>query len=214
MRNAIRDDNCEVGDEAFEEAFETFNSGEKKTWSESDLKRTARHEAGHALVYWLSGRTPSFLTIVARSDHGGYMQHGDSEGKGVYTRNELLSLVRTSLAGRACEIVYYGEEEGISTGASGDLYSATRNVENMICRYGMDSTLGMSSISGADVTTEYYSRVRDRVNQVLKEELETTIELISQNKEAIDAIVEVLLEKNQLKGDEIDEIFSRYITRK
>ena len=52
-------------------------------------------------------------------------------GKGLYTKSELLSRIRTSLAGRASEIVHYGTEEGISTGASGDLHSATKaSVEN------------------------------------------------------------------------------------
>ena len=126
LRSAIRQGSTVVNDEILEEAFETFNNGETKKWDVSQLERVARHEAGHALLCYLGGETPSYLTIVARGDHGGYMQHADQEGKALYTKDELLARIKTSLGGRAAEIVYYGERDGISTGASGDLASATR----------------------------------------------------------------------------------------
>lgn len=205
MRNAIKAKDCIIDDKGFDDAFETFTSGEEKKWDMSQLERVARHEAGHALVSWLSGDKPSYLTIVARGEHGGYMQHGSkAERKGVRTRNELLADIRTSMAGRAAEVVYYGEEDGVSTGASGDLYSATRIAENMICRYGMDETVGLSSTSNSSVN-------RQRVNEILEHEYKNAKYLIAKNKDAIDALVKALLEKNQLKENEIDEILKNNI---
>ena len=209
LRSAIRSETGIVGDAEFEEAFETFNSGEKKEWSSDTLTRTARHEAGHALICWLSGEKPSYLTIVARGDHGGYMQHADNEGKGLYTKSELLSRIRTSLAGRACEIAYYGADEGISTGASGDLYSATRIAEQMICNYGMDQNVGMSYIDSSAAGKN--QALRDKVNEMLKEELAAAIKIIEANKAAIDAMVNALIDKNHLKENEIDDIFSKTV---
>ena len=110
-----------------------FHSGEKKQWDEALLQRVARHEAGHAFLCWHSGETPSYLTVVARADHGGYMRHGDREEKCLYTKDELLANIRTSLGGRAAELLYYGPKEGVSTGASGDLASATRTAQHIIC---------------------------------------------------------------------------------
>ena len=208
LRSAIRSESGIVGDAEFEDAFETFNGGEKKEWNPDTLKRTARHEAGHALICWLSGEKPSYLTIVARGDHGGYMQHANSEGKGLYTKAELLGKIRTSLAGRAAELVYYGAEDGVSTGASGDLYSATRMAEQMICYYGMDTSVGMSYIdTGAGNAASQV--VRDKVNAMLEEQLNAAIRIIAANTLAIDAMVDALIEKNHLKENEIDEIFSR-----
>ena len=209
LRSAIRSENGTVSDAEFEEAFETFNSGEKKEWSSDTLERTARHEAGHALICWLSGEKPSYLTVVARGDHGGYMQHANSEDKGMYTRSELLSKIRTSLGGRAAEIVYYGSEEGVSTSASGDLYSATKMAEQMICSFGMDREVGISYIDIGSVSSDVGRAVRDRVNAVLEDQLESAIKIIETNKPAIDAIVGVLMEKNHLKEKEIDDIFSK-----
>ena len=209
LRSAIRSESGIVGDAEFEEAFETFNSGEKREWSPEGLKRTARHEAGHALVCWMSGEKPSYLTVVARGDHGGYMQHAGNENKGVYTRGELLWRIRTSLAGRAAETVYYGADGGISTGASGDLYSATRLAEQMVCRYGMDESVGLSYVDHAELTSANGGYIRDRVNDILSTELQEAVRIIGANTAAIDAIVDALMEKNHLKQNEIDEIFKR-----
>lgn len=212
LRNSIKHNEDYVGDEAVENAFESYNSGEVKTWDESTLLRTARHEAGHALMCWLSGDKPSYLTIVARGNHGGYMQHGDNENKGIYLKDDLISRVRTALGGRAAEVVYYGEEDGISTGPSGDLITATRIVEQLICSYGMDEKIGLSSISIDRIAnTPYYATVKNRVDEILLQEFNTTKETIEKCKKAIDNLVEVLLEKSHVKGDEIDEILSKSI---
>lgn len=211
MRSSIRTNKDCVSDEAFEEAFETFNGGEVKKWSVNSLLRTARHEAGHALICWMSGEKPSYLTIVARGNHGGYMQHANNEDKGVYTKAELLSRIRTSLGGRACELVYYGKDDGISTGPSGDLHSATRIAEQMICNYGMDETVGMSYIDS--YSGPLPQSIRDRVNEVLCDELKNALNIIENNKKAIDKLVDALMEKNHLKENEIDDIFNKTIKK-
>ena len=208
LRTAIRDGNLKVTDDIFEEAFETFNGGKAKNWNESTLERTARHEAGHAFLCWQSGETPSYVTIVARGDHGGYMQHDDNEGKGVYTKDELLSKIRVSLGGRAAEIVYYGDKDGISTGASGDLYTATSIAQHIICTYGMDEQFGLAVIDPqAARDGELSIKVRDAVNKILDRELKNAIKLIEENKSKIDALVLRLLSDNHLSGDEIKAVF-------
>ena len=204
LRNAIRSESGTVGDEAFEEAFETFQSGEKKQWSPETLERTARHEAGHALLCCLSGEIPSYLTVVARASHGGYMQHGDREDRPLYTKDELLARIRTSLGGRAAEIVCYGEKDGISTGASGDLHHATETARRMICSYGMDEKLGLAAV-GADVAAS--APYTERINEILTEQMAAAVKAIRENRDILDRFVSALLEKNHLKGDEIEKLF-------
>lgn len=213
LRNAIRTGGM-VNDESFEEAFETFSSGEKKEWAAETLLRTARHEAGHALLCWMYGEKPSYLTIVARGNHGGYMQQGDAENKALYMKSELLAKIRTALAGRAAELVYYGESDGVSTGASGDIYSATKTCERMICSYGMDEEFGLSYVDENYSASNLAADIRRRINDVLEAELKIAKEIISSEREAMDNIVKVLMDKNHLKGPEIDEIFTKYIKNK
>ncbi len=207
LRIAIRAGTNIVTDEIFEDAFETFTNGEAKSWNADTLERVARHEAGHAFMYWYSGNTPSYMTIVARGDHGGYMARNE-ENKQLYTKEEYLALVRTSLAGRAAEMVYYGNEDGVSTGPSGDLQSATYRVINMICSCGMDEQFGLAYVKPENALNgELSSEVRAIVNKILSEELEKTIRIISENRAKIDALVEVLMVKNHLNGNEIASIF-------
>ena len=211
LRSAIRRGSVVVTDDIFDEAFETFNSGEKKEWDISLLERVARHEAGHAFICWQGGEIPSYLTIVARADHGGYMQHGDNEGKAIHTKEELLCRIRTSLGGRAAELVYYGADDGMSSGVGADLRNATNTAQRMICRYGMDESFGLASI---DIQSGYSGAladdIRDAVNSILSEQLDVAVALIEKNKIAVDALVDVLISKNHLTGDEIDEILKKY----
>ncbi len=207
LRSAIRNSVTKVTDELFEEAFETFNNGETKAWDISQLERVARHEAGHAFLCWLSGETPSYLTIVARGNHGGYMQHADNEGKMIYTKDELLAKIRTALGGRASEIVYYGENDGISTGASGDLVAATHTAKQLLCSYGMDDGFGLSAVeTSASVYSEQVTQIREATNIILREQLELAVKDIYENKSKVDALIAELMIKNYMSGEEIDRV--------
>ena len=206
LRNAIRSKDLRVTDEVMEEAFETFVSGEEKKWDPSELERTARHEAGHTLVCWLGGERPSYVTVVARGNHGGYMQHEDREAKGSYSKEDLLKRIRTSLAGRAAEIVYYGNEDGYTTGASGDLATATRVATSMLCSYGMDEAFGLAVVNADTAYDALAGDVRARVNAILEEELKNTVAIIEKNRAAIDALVHELLTKNHLNGEQITRL--------
>ncbi len=210
LREAIKRENAVVDDKAFDEAFETYNSGEKKNWSEQVVLRTARHEAGHALVNMLEGTIPSYLTIVSRAKYGGYMQAGDEEKFG-YTKSEILKQIRVCLAGRAAEMVYYGEEEGLSTGPSQDIFQATKLCEALICDYGMDEEFGLSYVDMNRIVDNAIAKsVRDRVNAILKEQLDKTIVLVRENVDMLDALVESLFEKNSLISAEMEEIYNKY----
>ncbi|MBP3381798.1 MAG: hypothetical protein J6L00_04035, partial [Clostridia bacterium] len=152
---------------------------------------------------WHYGETPSYLTVVARGDHGGYMQHGDTEKKPLSSKEDLLARIRTSLGGRAAELVYYGEQDGLSTGASGDLVSATRTAQAILCSYGMDKDFGLAVI---DPNGGMAEQVHAAVNRILEEQLQKAVALIAENKHKIDALVGTLMVKNHMTGDEIDAV--------
>ncbi len=205
LRNAIRLEKDFIDDADFEEAFESYNNGEVKKWDLKTLERTARHEAGHAVVCAVCGEMPSYITIVSRGDFGGYMQHANEEDKFGYTKKELLGKIATALGGRAAELVYYGKDDGLTTGASGDLRSATYYAKNIICTYGMSEEFGLSTLYG-DENTAVYTELRLEVNKILNEQLQAAIKIIEDNKEKVDKLVKTLLEKNNLKENEIKEI--------
>jgi ATP-dependent Zn protease len=201
-----------LDDKLIEEAFELNRHGEKKNWGKEYLERVARHESGHACLSYLSGKTPSYLTIVARGSHGGYMEHADDENSPLKTKDELLARVRITLGGRAAEIVYYGDKDGISSGASGDLQHATRILRTMLCTYGMDEETGMATLTDEEATKgPMAEKITARISAILKEQLDLSVSLIRENKPRIDGLVSKLLANNKLTKDEIDVILKKII---
>lgn len=196
----------EIDDAILDEAFELTRHGEKKDWGYQYLERVARHESGHAFLCYLGGNTPAYLTIVARGSHGGYMEHSAEEMKPLSTKEELIHRIRTSLGGRAAEIAYYGEKDGVSTGASGDLEQATRLAASMLCTYGMDETFGLATMDLREAMRD--TAFRGKVNEILSGEMRETVSLIKKNKRRIDRLVDALLKRNKLTGSEIEELLS------
>lgn len=192
-----------LDDSALDEAFESTKHGAKKDWGYEYLERVARHEAGHALLSYLSGDKPAYLTVVARGDHGGYMEHPSAENEPISTRRDLRSRIRTCLGGRAAEIVFYGENDGVSTGASGDLRQASQIAYAMLCRYGMDPGIGLCSLGDEAKISD---AVKTRINAILNEEMNRAIEAIQSNRNVINALVDALMQKNKLSEHEISDI--------
>ena len=209
IRSLVRKDAEAVTNEMLDEAFEEFTSGEKREWAPETVLRTARHEAGHALVAYLYGDKPSYVTIVSRGTYGGYVQTGDNEKRFDYNKRELLALIRTSLAGRAAELVFYGDEDGLSTGASSDLRKATQIAEHMLGTYGMDAEFGLATLH--EVAGDTADKLRDLVNRILQEELEKAMTAIRENNAAYQAVVDALVQKNSLKGEELDRIIKSVV---
>lgn len=198
-------------DEILEEAFETTVYGERKNWGHEMLERVAWHEAGHAYMYWKNGNTPSYLTIVARGNHGGYMKHDDAEVESpLKTREELLESIRVSLAGRASEMLCYGKEQGISTGISGDLKQATSVAKSLICNYGMDDEIGMIYIdSELAKQADIAMMVHQKATKILNEQMEETLKELEEGRSKIELLVKELLDKNSMTGEEIANIFAK-----
>ena len=142
------------------------------------------------------------------------MQHADDEGKHSYTRKDLLDRIRTALGGRASEIVSYGPEQGLTTGASGDLNQATQLARQLLCAFGMDESFGMATIGAAQSDgSAAENLLRPEINRILQEQLDEAIGLIQRNKPAIDARVDKLMVEDHLNGEEIDRIFQKNARR-
>lgn len=212
LRTAIMSSKLKVTYDILETAFEIFSFGESRAQTEEQLLRTARHESGHALLCWLSGETPSYVTVVSRGNHGGYMMHADNEEKTFYTKAELKAKIRTALGGRAAELVYYGDDEGITTTISADLRSANQIAREIVCNFGMSEKVGLLVFDNAG-ENEVASLINSEMRSILSEQMEKAIELVKANREAIDALVDELLLKEHIVYERIDEILGKYCKR-
>lgn len=189
-------------------AYEEWKLGAKKADpDDKTLRITACHESGHALINWLCGHIPSYLTIESRRNYGGYMEHSEKElNLSHRNKTNYLGNIRCALGGRAAEIVYYGKEIGVNTGAYSDLESATRSARNMVSQLGMDERFGIA-VMGRE-TANNSEKLRERVNEILSEELEKAIKDIEANKPKMDKLIDALIKKRRLSGDEIKKILS------
>ena len=142
------------------------------------------------------------------------MQHANEEEKIFYSKNELLAKIRTSLGGRAAEIVYYGEDGGTTTTSSADFTSASILAEKMICTYSMDNAFGLRVI---DQNTKSQNAValgvHEKVNQILDDQMKIAIQTIKDNMPAIDALVQALISKNHLIGSGINDTIEKALQK-
>jgi len=199
-RQAAKEDTA-VTEQMLNDALDAARLGGKKEWAPETLESTARHEAGHAVMYWLSGRWAPEVSVVAREGSGGRMWRFEEQES--YTRDELLASIRTALGGRAAELLYYGQDGGLSTGAAGDLQHATGVARKMICAYGMDEEFGPVAMTeflsdGSLMGSPAGQRIGERVRQILAREMENTVRLLEENRQQLDAVARGLMDKNRL----------------
>lgn len=208
FRNAVKASK-ELDNTTLMEALEEFNYGERHEWQQKYYESTAIHEAGHAVMAYLSGETPAFATIVSRGNFGGYVQKNADEDKPTYSRAEMLWNVRVALAGRAAEIVFFGEEAAVNTGASSDLQSATRYALHMICSYGMLSgrmiALPVDTILRTPLADKYIAEA----NELIQREMKEAESLIADNKDKVEIIANALLKENYLTAAQIEALLGK-----
>ena len=137
------------------------------------------------------------------------MQHDSQEDIPSYTKEALLWRIRTALAGRASEIVFYGKDAGVNTGVSGDLKNATNLAIQMICRYGMADNTLLSLDFEKILGSSYGQKVLQEAETILERELKATIGFIEEGRDKVEALSKKLLEKNQLMKDEIAEVLEK-----
>lgn len=167
------------------------------------LKITAWHEAGHALVGTLLGQEVTKVTILPSSSGAGGFTIFNPSKLGMYSKQELENNVRALYAGRAAEELLVGPEN-ITTGASNDIERATVMINQIVSKYGMcDSgltVLDYSRIPGSD------KMVMDKMNEMALKYYHETLELLEQNREKLEAMVSALIKNETLSGNEITEI--------
>lgn len=190
-------------------ALEDYVYGEKKERTPEYYKEVAIHETGHAYLSYISGDKPSYITIEARGNFGGYMQHANQEDVPTYTKADLVAKIRTSLAGRAAEQVFFGKEKSLNTGASSDLRHATDLAWQIIGSLGMEEgrliVLDKDDILRSSMASEYIAKV----NEILKTEMNTTKAIIEEAKDKIQKIADVLVRESRLTGKQFEELMEQ-----
>jgi cell division protease FtsH len=174
-----------------------------------DRRRTAYHEAGHALVGMLTpGADPvRKISIVPRGQALGVTLSSPDVDRFNYSRAELDALIKVALGGRAAEEVVFGDQ---TTGAESDIDQVTRIVRQMVGRWGMSSAIGMVAVLPRDGANPWGDPTSPRTLELVDEEVRRTIELaydevvalFTAERSRLDALAEALLEQETL--DQVD----------
>ncbi|MDR2822813.1 MAG: AAA family ATPase [Acholeplasmatales bacterium] len=206
IRNAYRKD-TKLTDEVLNEAFHIFNYGEEREKDLDYLTRVAWHETGHAFISYKLGNAPEYITIISRSNYGGYVLDGNTT-KASYNVRELENMIEVALGGRASEIVRYDEITGNNTGASQDLEQATNLAKEIVSKLGMTKEVGLQYLSHEE---EYLGPkaivVASYIEKLLATKMEDAKKLIESNIKLLENFVDVLLKKNSLTKEEMIDLF-------
>ena len=173
----------------------------------------ARHEAGHTLIAWLGGNLPVQVTIIGRGGAGGFMEREADEKRIIYTKPEIEQLIREAMGGRAAELLYYGDEEGLSTGVGSDLSHASQWAARMVQEFGMDNAVGQLAV--ADITGNVAgdgplsARVARQARRIVDEQLTQALTVLRENRPALEGLIAELLKKNRLTREEMKEILDK-----
>ena len=198
-----------------EEAVKKVTVGiEKRTrvMSDKDKKLTAYHEAGHAVVsrYLPTQTNVKEVSIIPRGVAGGYTMYKSDEDKYYISKTEMQEKLIALLGGRAAEKLVLDD---ISTGASNDIEVATKIARDMVTKYGMSDTLGPIDFQGKEPyeMQMFGENIGDKIGQEVKILIDTAYNdaqtLLKEHRDKLDAIANVLLEKEKINEQEFNRIF-------
>ena len=220
---AARRNKKEIGMQEIEDAMVKVTMGpEKKTRvrSEKENKLVAFHEAGHAVVskFLPTQDAVHEISIVPRGMAGGYTMYRPTEDKSFMSKSEMEETIISMLGGRAAEQLVLND---VSTGASNDIERASKIARDMVTKYGMSERLGTIMFGsgqeevflGRDWTqTRNYSEetagiIDEEVKKIVDKAYESALYILSQNRDKLDIVAGILLEKEKISGEEFASVF-------
>ncbi len=184
----------------------------------------AYHEVGHAMVgTLLKDHDPvQKVTLIPRGQAQGLTWFTPNEEQGLTTKSQLMARIAGAMGGRAAEEEVFGDDE-VTTGAGGDLQQVTEMARQMVTRFGM-STLGPISLesSGGEVflggglmnraeySEEVATQIDAQVRQLAEEGHQMARKIVQENREVVDRLVDLLIEKETIDGEEFRQIVAEY----
>jgi len=205
----------------FEDAKDKVYMGlerKSKVIREEDRKVTAYHEGGHALVSrFLPEADPvNKITIIPRGRAAGITWFLPEE-RDFKFKDQLENDLTVSFGGRVAEDIVFNR---ISTGAANDIKQATAIAQQMVRSWGMSEELGPLSYGKGeeqiflgreishprDYSEETARKIDEEVTILIKNSYKRAKEILGENIDILHKLAELLLEKETVKGDELDDL--------
>jgi cell division protease FtsH len=220
---ATREGKSKIDRQDFERAADRILIGPKReeVLSAEDKRRTAYHEAGHALVTWLVPQSdrPLKVSIIPRGQSLGVNISVPEEERYHHGMDYFKARLVMTMGGRAADRLIYCQPYA---GAESDLKQATRLARYMVTHWGMSERLGPMSFrigeehvflgkeiqEPRDFSEGTAQIIDEEVQRLLREADQKASDLLKQNREDLDRVAEALLQREELQREEIDELLS------
>lgn len=212
--------------DSFEEAINRVIAGlekKKKVMSKKEQEIIAYHESGHALV---AESVPGAdkvhrISIIPRGISAlGYTLQLPTEDRYLLTQSELLDRLAVLLGGRVAEELTFKE---VSTGAQNDLERATDIAMSMVREYGMSEKIGPMTFSngrrpqfidlgyraGRELSEEVSKEIDQEIKKIIFDAHVRVRGILETNKNRLEILAKLLLEKEVVEGNELREIMSK-----
>jgi len=187
--------------------------------SREEYRLLAYHEGGHAVVATYASHADPIhkVTIVPRGGAMGVTQQLPENEKYIYSREYILDLLAVMMGGRVAEELAFGTS---TSGAENDLKQATRLTRKMILDWGMSENFKQVAYGGQreeiflgeeivhhreySETTAY--EIDEETRKILSEAYKRAEDILSEHRDGLDRLVEVLLEDEEVGGERVLEI--------
>ncbi|WP_310429781.1 ATP-dependent zinc metalloprotease FtsH2 [Chamaesiphon sp. VAR_48_metabat_135_sub] len=184
----------------------------------------AYHEVGHAIVATLIPAHDPLqkVTLIPRGQAAGLTWFTPSEDQSLISRTQLRARISGALGGRAAEEIVFGDSE-VTTGAGGDLQQVTSMARQMVTRFGMSKLgpLSLESQSGevflggnwgarSEYSDEVAAQIDQEVRVIVNKCHEEALQIMRDNRTVIDRLVDILIEKETIDGEEFRQIVAEY----
>ncbi|MGB5943815.1 MAG: ATP-dependent zinc metalloprotease FtsH [Leeuwenhoekiella sp.] len=209
-----------VGKQDFLDAVDRIVGGlekKNKIITPEEKRAIAFHEAGHATVSWMLEHAAPLVkvTIVPRGRSLGAAWYLPEE-RLIVRPEQMLDEMCAAMGGRAAEKVTF---DNISTGALSDLEKVTKQARMMVTVYGLSDKVGNLTYYDSSGQSEYnfskpYSEktaelIDEEISKIIEAQYQRAIKILEENKDKLNQLAEVLLEKEVIFKDNLEEIFGK-----
>ena len=216
---AARAGRTEITMADLEEASEKVQMGperKSKVVPEDEKKMVAYHEVGHGIVGYIIGGGDRVhkITMIPRGPAGGYTLSLPEEEKSFHSKKYMLDRIARYFGGRAAEEIIFGKEN-VTDGAGNDIYHATLIAKDIVTKYGMTEKFGPVFLEATEedymLQRKYYSEqtgkeVDDEIRKIITEQYSRAKNILLENREKLEEVTTILLEKETIMGDEFEAI--------
>ena len=207
-----------IGMDDIEDAFIRVIAGPKKKTrarKPEELRKTAYHEAGHAiLAHLLPTQDPvQQISIIPSGNALGYTLNPPKEDKFSVYKNELKEKIAMLLGGRAAEEIIF---EDVSGGASNDIERATKIAKQMVTKLGMSDLLGLRAFgndhgevflgrdfsSSQDYSDETAAKIDSEIHKIISEAYDNAKRILTENMDKLHFVAEFLVRNEVMDGEQ------------